>query len=222
MRRIMAALLGLRPDLALRERWWHRLVVVLFTLLCCCVAVVGTLIAYHPPEPSARNVHVIDTLAGYTKAHPELASSVPSFLNIGLIGKVADTGAIEPICFSVADAFCTANVEAHLDEAVAFLVADEPADVRERLKPADVDKWLQEEKSKGTHRVCFIKTDKHLPESSKIVAYSLTRTAHVRAIAHAIAVGGLFTFVLGVLLSMAYYRGVLYVVFGGRKPENVA
>src|SRR5690349_17529715 len=74
-------LFGLRDDLDLDQRWWHRLSKVAAVLSLIGVFLYFLSIPAFLPEGSG-NIRVVETLADYTKSHPEIGDAVDGFTRL--------------------------------------------------------------------------------------------------------------------------------------------
>lgn len=221
MRRIIDGVFGLRRDVPLSKRWWHRLFVVLFTLVLVAVSVCSVLVVYREPDTRSKNIRVIDNLRAYTSAHPELANTVPAFQALGRVGATSAKGTVDSLYLPPDSVFCSADLIAHLED-VPFLGDDLNAASRQELLKRIVAK-LEEERAKGgERRVCFFRPKSDLPNSDSIIAYSFTPAATVRAWAGALARGALVLLGCAFVLTNLYYRALIYIVFGAPRRGGAA
>ena len=213
MRQAVRAVFGLRPDLELSKRWWHRLFLVAFVLVVGAAFLLGSAVAHRDPPPLSSNVRVIDNLSSYTKAHPELANTVPSFRRLGRTGHLLPEGGVEQQWLSESDTLCNADLTAHLEEVTAFLQRNTTGTQRASFKTEeDVALFLRERESSGRDPVCLIRRSR--PKPSQIVAWEFRPAARVGAVARALSLGALVAAGLALVLTNVYYRGLIYVIFG--------
>jgi len=234
-------LFGLRNDLPLADRWWHRLFKVLFILLTLSIGVVALIISHGKPTLTRSNFIILDNLRTYTLKHPELADSVPSFKRLGRIAKLIDEGRymfLFSISFHASDVMCSAKLEVHPEAYMQFVRRASPnLSAKTGLEAQKLIRKLQEQpkqmnpEQREQHKqrfreifgvlpidkdpiTCIAKNDRNFPNSDRIVAYDFTLGAKIREW----IVASIFSVVALVLWSLVilnvYYRVIIYIVYG--------
>jgi len=215
--RVSRWLLGARDDLALDRRWWQRLLLVVFLVTTIAVGVFVGAVTYQPPSLTRQHIVVIATLKEYTSLHPEMANTAPSFAALGRVAFENAAGALQPDYTLPYDYFCAADLEAHPKEVAAFMRRADPA----ASGDMDVEKatrWLKELKASGETGNCLAHKDSDRPASSKIIAYRFATAAIACNAAQAALWAAVAMLAWAMLALNAYYRGVIYIIFGSRQP----
>jgi hypothetical protein len=215
VKRLKRWLFGVRDDLNLDQRWWHRLMLVGYILTTIGIALFVGFLSHRQPTLNRDNIAVIATLGDYTTRHPELENSVPSFVVLGRVAFESPSGTLEDYFRLEYEYFCSAELSAHPQELAAFL---RRADAAYREMDAErAAQWLRDHGAAGEVGNCIARRDNDLPGSSKIIAYRFATDAVAREIAKAAlwAIGG--ALVWSFITLNGYYRGLVYVIFGSRR-----
>jgi hypothetical protein len=210
-------ILGVRDDLHLRARWWHRLFLVAFVISTVGIAIFVGDEAYEKPQLRGENVVVLGRLVQYTASHPELTNTVPSFAEVGLVGVERLSGEIDPYYGFASERFCAADLKAHAKAAAAFARKQSPGSY-EDLDENGVIELLEKREAKGNTSPCIGRG----PNSARIIAYQFTSTAKALAAGRAVALAGGAGIVCCLVLANAYNRGLLYIIFGARRRNRSA
>lgn len=218
MKRLQQWLVGLRDDLDLHQRWWHRLSLVTVSLSTVAVAVVVGILSHRPIAPNAGNIVVIARLGAYTAAHPELANTVPTFAALGHVAFETPSGAIVGYGELESEYFCSADLGAHPTEVAVFLRRADAAAYAE-MDAEKAAQWLGAHAAGGEVGNCIGRKDLDRPESSKIISYRLGNGALVFGFVRAALWGAAGAFLWCLVALNAYYRGLMYVLFGSRRQS---
>ena len=95
MRQTLQFAFGFRPDLALSQKWWHRLAQVAFTL-SLLVGVIAAIAASTSENPGANasNSRILTDVVAFTDANRGVKNTLPEFLALeGRLGRRMMDGA---------------------------------------------------------------------------------------------------------------------------------
>jgi hypothetical protein len=181
------------------------------TILLAAAAIV-----YLEPQPTQSNVNVIHTLDSYTTANPDLPDTVPTFLQLGQVGRLTDSGTVEYLYLSTRDIMCSESLEAHSVEVAEFFRRSRPG--------SDVDvafatEWLATARDGGQLGNCIVAAGRSDYTASEIVAYQFSGAALAQSYVRAVVNALLVVFGWSLVVVNLYSRGLIYVVFGGRQHE---
>ena len=215
--------LGIRRDVDLTERWWHRLFKVLYLVSFTVIVSFGTWLlwdGFDSSTPNRKHVRIVSDLSSFLgTADPRTANIVPSFMEQeGRLGILSDDGKrLEYMSdYSMDQTWCTPSALDHLNETAAFLNDRDftkantgmtvLASVQRTFKPDDKDT-----------RLCWVAPSLKDTDLSQIVKYQFTSRGYLGALWD-----HYFGFVVGVviahtLLLNLYYRGLVYIIVGKRK-----
>jgi hypothetical protein len=225
--RIARFLFGYRDDLDLAGRWWHRLITVVFACGMLIVAAMAVLAFLNRPYfPRKADITPIIALRQMTKQAPaDVSNTIPDFLKIdGDLGALKD-GRLHPVNeAALLNGICSSNLRQHLDELAQALNRVPPVstDITAAIAGEFLTKSDSDLKPGDERRYCWYDADAVPFMSSDILKYRRTWKAYARQYSIiALKTGGTLA-TLAWLLSTFYYRGVVYIVCGGRKqtPAN--
>jgi hypothetical protein len=210
--RAIELILGIRRDLALDSRWWHRLAQVSLVVLAAACVTVATRALHVRPEISTGNVRVIDNLRDYTLRYADEVDPVFLFDFIGRTAVIAPGGEVSQVFGLRSNVFCNARA----DELMQYLVAlkDHP-----HLGDILAAKHSKVHLGSKTHPEagCVIKASFEENDPSKIVRVEVTGMAKVWAWLKAAALAAGIAALLAVVACNVYWRGLIYIAFGPRK-----
>jgi hypothetical protein len=227
--RVIELIFGIRRDLELRGRWWHRVAQVVFVASLAAVAALAYVGAdrWFTLQPRKGNIKVSEKLVDFTKSSDRKGNTVPRFalkaeqtgLQLGIPEEFSDRIAlVDSGAFSLI--YCAKAIEepdGELRKILNALLADAEIDggakLWERWKVA-VDK--RDAGPEGRF-YCVWNTKEFKPRAANMVSFSYTAEAletRQRQVWQTVA--GIVALYAFVALN-TYYRGVVYVVCGPRK-----
>jgi hypothetical protein len=225
MRGVVSSLFGIRYDVDLGQRWWHRLskvvyVVFLFLLVGVCWLVLsGT-----QPEANSSNVVVKDSLAlNLALADKSVPNILPGFLaQPGRLGAFVKGGrdkidwASE---YALEHSWCTADaprlaeqIAKHLNER-SYGQHNTAASVLADIKKAQT--------SPDQTAFCWFDSGIREYGVDQIIKYDFTERARLTATMQALGTAALIIFLVNLVLLNLYYRGLVCVVVGPRKSPRI-
>jgi hypothetical protein len=208
-------LFGLRPDLNLDRRWWHRLSKVAYVFVLALTAVILWL-ALSQAEPSLekKNVRITGTLSDVlNKADASVPNGIPAFLALpGRTAKWARGGSelVSVFDYGLERSFCTPDAHRHIGRVVGYLNTREYGanQVTALQVGQDIAKWGP------SPRLCWFDSSMTGTEVGSVVMFEFKRGAQVRAWIMVL----FWTFCAHAVLLNLYYRGFVYIVCGPRRP----
>src|SRR5207248_1870888 len=112
------------------------------------------------------------------------------------------------------DVMCSADLRAHSPEVAEFLKKGDPGTFPNMDAEAAAT-WLKQEPGN-----CIVRTSLAHSSSAKIIAWSFAPAARVKAALRAVGATALVVLVFMVGVLNLYYRGLVYIVFGGRRAVS--
>jgi hypothetical protein len=211
--RAVELIFGVRRDLDLDSRWWHRLAKVALVVAVLPVAGFALLIAMEHVYPNTGNAVVLTDLVSFGKGRPD-GNYVPAFLaSPGELGRVSPSGGISsPDVRDVGRIICDV---AYTREAVAA-VPSRPGEYLSFNPNEPFDLILPDSPGGSTKRPhCVVPMPSRLDDlksADSIVKYEMAWRARASKVGIAILL------VVGwvALLTNVYWRGVIYIAFGPR------
>lgn len=221
--RIVRILFGYRDDLNLAGRWWHRLLAVVFVCGMLVVAILAvSALLNRPYFPNKADITTIAALRQLTKEAPvEIPNTIPIFLRIdGELGALEEDGRLHPVDeWALLKGVCSANLMQHLDVLAEAMSGPRPVstEVTQAMAGEFLTKTDSNLKPGEERRYCYYDAEAVPFALSDILKYRRTWKAYARQYGRvALNTAGILT-ALAWLLSTLYYRGLVYVVCGGRK-----
>lgn len=211
--RLARIMFGYRDDLDLATRWWHRLLKVTSVLGALCLTGFVFLVLRSPVPITAADVTVLANVRDYTKAHPELITTVPAFEALGRVARRTKEQRIIPYFIPYDSLYCNADLESHADEVANFMTRTSGTTFSTEGARAFL-------RSDGTKGVCVGKGGPDDPDLGDVLAVKATVSATVRtaAILFVEVFGGVL--ILSGIVVNLYYRGLVYIICGPRKKRQ--
>jgi len=214
MKKFIKKIVGFRDDLTLPTKWWHRLfkIVFLFTILVTfCLATFAS--AELIPDNTTNNT-VVTNLRDYT-ATSTAGNTIPEFLEIeGLLGCVDDDEFRYLSAHSLSsENICNADLVGNIDEvaeALHSMVGFMNTPIYD-LKNALQTKFSNEQPGGN----CLIQKDFGC-DPGQIVKHRRNPIFYLEVVGLGLGI----TFFVGLSLLVIYYRGLIYIIFGGPKPNG--
>lgn len=219
-------LLGIRRDIDLTERWWHRLFKVLYFVSFATVVGFGSWLlweGFDSVTPDRKLVRIVSDLSSYlSAADVKIANVVPGFKNLdGRLGIVSDDGKkIDYISdYAMDQTWCTPSALAHLNETADFLNERDFTKANTGMTVlAGVQRVIKPEDKES--RLCWVAASLREKSLDQVVKYEFTRTGYFQALWE-----HYFWFILGVAITHTvflnlYYRGLVYIIVGKRKQPK--
>jgi hypothetical protein len=223
MKRLLRAVIGLREDLDLGSKWWHRFVLVASVIIFMTLWLFSGYVLHQPPQATRGNVNIVTSLTQYTKDHRADSNTVDGFANIqalgGLLSDNSDAIADFPVLLDGGVAFCSFDIAAHIPELTRSANVGVSAD--KQVTEDQVRALVAKDTTADSY--CYF-NDPHnqWPTTGKIIKYRFKRTAIAKSIAVPLAESLLICVLLFIIGANAYYRGLVYVIYGKRKPRETA
>ena len=215
-------LLGFRTDIDLNQLWWHRLARVAYALGVVALGLwgAGLPVSFPDDDDGVDNIRIVETLADFTKAHPEAADPVESFDRVYgyRYGRREAGGTVGFVVFA-ANLYCSVNPYDHLYEITQHI---RPNSIGGR-SPTEADalallEFLNIPKRDPLGYSCISFDDK-VPPPTEIVGWEYTARAKLIGYLQHFALLALMCGVLSVIILNLYYRGFVYVVCGPRRAH---
>ncbi len=225
VRRFLAAIVGTRPELNLRNRWWHRLVLVTFFPLMVAVAILVTALQGGPNGGNlALDQRVVITdLLSFVEAFKGSGDPIVAFdaedgwLGVGSAGNQSRSilGGLAMVrdqiaCKSGGSVFGGATGELYIVGSQRGGVGIEPLPNRPGQNAG-----VSESR-------CWGPADLKDVPISDIIKYRPSVTATLMKWLRSGLIGGVVAVGLAFALALLYYRGFVYVAFGPRQTSKAA
>ena len=216
-------LFGLRDDLDLDQRWWHRLLKVVFVLGACVVIAFGALmVSRTEPETTMDNVRVLTDLGRFSKTSDEKSNAILAFLKApGTLGRLgSESERIDYISsYTLEKGWCAPYQFGYVDEQTNKPLKEQKSGYSYTLRPIPTD--TSDKESNDEHANCWLATDLDVAHTSDVIKYEFTEEAARRAklTAGAQWLGGIL--VAWLILGNLYYRGLVFIICGPR-PKGQA
>jgi hypothetical protein len=221
---LLRVLIGLRDDLDLPSRWWHRLTKVMFVLAVVLGWGFLTVVAHRQPMLDASNTVVLQTLREYMEANKQIPNALPSSVaQPGRVGVRTSDGKLEERLFLETQIFCSWDLLAHPEEEARFLSVNHPGEFSNVTVP-QVKQWMKEAQAEINAGSCMDPADV-IPNnvdslSASIVRFEITGTAEAMSWVRAFGEVGMYVAPFLLVLMNVYYRGIVYVICGPRKRSQ--
>lgn len=207
-------IIGVRHELELFSIWWHRLFkVTIFFISIFVFSVTLFILSESGIEPHIKNVKIIENLDHYTRSS-NLDSSMSSFLRLkGNLGcKISDDSISNSLLEESLrdDSFCSRDLIKNVKLAGDHLNNNLNANYTE----GELLNFLKnEEASQEKSRICLIHPDIDCnPEN--IIKYEFFLREKFVKISQDIVISLGISLTFLVLISILYYRVVIYIIFG--------
>jgi hypothetical protein len=224
MKAIVRALCGVRDDLALSERWWHRLAQVLLIGTTAFVGIAAWIISGAESRPEARegNIKYIN-LQDYREAQNKDATDiVDHFIALpGTLALLQDDGSTTLLYPSElkADLFCSQDIWAHTSEYIKWKTDHHsPTDPEETVETAAAD--FRRIGIKPGEASCVGPESAKITKVGRAIKWAFTGKTVAKWEAKTAVIGLIAAFVWVVIACNVYYRGLIFVVFGRRKKDS--
>ena len=219
-----SSLFGIRHDIDLSQRWWHRLFKVLYVVfLLLVVGIFWLAWSTTQPEANSSNVVVKDALSLYlASADKSVPNILPGFLaQPGRVGALERGGRdkIEYVSeYYLEHSWCTADAPRFADQIAKHL--NERSFGAEHNTAGSVLAGIkQAQTSPDQTGFCWFDSGIRQYGIDQIIKYEFTERARFSAKAEAFAKAALIMFLINLVLLNLYYRGFVYVVVGPRKKS---
>lgn len=219
--------LGIRRDVNLTERWWHRMFKVLYFAFFTLVMVVLGLVIW--PEldrdrlPLLTNqIEIITTLGDVlNEADPAVDNVVPKFRAEEGTAGYYEKGSRTVVKISdsdLNDSWCTPDVFKHLDATAAFLNRRDFTDTynAEGIRAS----VMKTHKPGDSSRYCWLDTSLQGKDFYQIIKYDFTRFGYAKAVFNYVSRYVFWVFVVHAVILNVYYRGLVYIIVGPRKNQK--
>jgi hypothetical protein len=213
---LLRILIGLRDDIDLPSRWWHRLTKVVFVLGVILGWGFLTLVVHRQPTLNASNTVVLQTLREYMEANRQMPNAMPGFVaQPGRVGVRTSDGRLEERFLLETQIFCSWDLLDHAEEEARFLSVNHPGQFS-NVTVTQVKQWMEEAKADINPGSCMDPADV-IPNtvdslSASIVRFEVTGTAKAMSWVRAFGEVGIYVAPLLVVLMNVYYRGIVYVI----------
>jgi hypothetical protein len=222
----VSSLFGIRYDVDLGQRWWHRLSKVVYAVfLFLLVGVCWLVLSGTQPDANSSNVVVKDSLALYLALADK---SVPNILP-GFLAQPGQLGAFEKggrdkigwvSEYTLGRSWCTADAPRFAEQIAKHL--NERSYGREQNTAASVLAGIKQAQT-SPDQAAFCWFDASIREYGvdQIIKYEFTDRARWTAQAQMLGKAALIIFLVNLVLLNLYYRGLVYVVVGPRKSPRI-
>jgi hypothetical protein len=226
MRGVISRLFGIRYDVDLGQRWWHRLSKVLYVVFLFLVVGIFWLVwSGTQPEANSSNVVVKDSLSVYLAlADKSVPNILPGFLaQPGRLGAFEKGGRdkIEYVSeYSLGRSWCTADAPRYADQ-IAKHLNDRSFGAQHNTAGSVLAGIKQAQTSPDQTAFCWFDSGVREHGIDQIIKYEFTERARVTATMETLAKAALIIFLVNLVLLNLYYRGLVYVVVGRKKRPDV-
>jgi hypothetical protein len=219
-------LLGIRRDIDLTDRWWHRLAkVVYFVPATLVFALVWfmTWDSFDNAEVKTNNIKVTATLGGFLRtADSSVPNVIPAFrLAPGKEGLISEDGKTVGYLsdFSLSKSWCTPSATDHLQETADFL---NEANYTKVYTAMEILNAVVKAKPNATERseLCWMEAGLRNRDFDDIVKWEFTRVGYYYALFEHFLMPTFWLLVAHTIFLNFYYRGVVYVIVGPRKKAK--
>jgi hypothetical protein len=218
-------LLGIRRDVDLTERWWHRLFkVVYLSLLTLVVAFMGFFLWSGLDDLPARTnqIEVIASLADVLREADESVDNVvPIFMK-----KEGATGYYEPGSRKIErvwdtdleDSFCSPAAIRHVGSLSRFLNRRQFSTA---YSPEVMTQTIMKDRKPGDSlRLCWMDSSLQDKDLNNLIKYEFTALGYFGAAVNYLAPYVVWTLVVHAVILNFYYRGLVYIIVGKRKKPH--
>ncbi len=196
----------------LNSKWWHRFFKVLFVVVIIATLGISYFVASSSIENTFENTDITITLTDYTKNHPELVNTVPSFLekNGTLACKNDATRGYDYLSdFSLKNyAVCNNDITTNIDKVFTVLQSLDPA-----VKNTAKDSILQSHIQNSKDSYCLGNKKYFSCGSTHVVKYIKNYIFYWEAVGYAV----LTTIIVSLVLLLVYFKGFIYIIYGKKK-----
>ncbi len=219
------SILGIRRDLNLTERWWHRLFKVLYlSLLTLVIAFMGFLLWEGRDDLPAKSnqVEVVASLGDLLReADASVENVVPLFMEKeGATGYYeTDSRKIDKVWdYDLNDSFCSPDAARHVYALSSFLnrrqysTAYTPEIMMQTI--------MKDRKPSDSLRLCWLDDSLQGKNLNNIIKYEFTTLGYWRAVLSYLTPYVFWTLVVHTIVLNFYYRGMVYVIVGKRKKSK--
>ncbi len=193
----------------LEKFWWHRLLKVLFLLATLTLAFFVFLLAYSDsPALTSGNTDVVLTLKNYTKNSKSSGNVVPEFIKTdGQLGCLNSDGSVSFVSSYELEkkVFCNAQLLSKAP-AVASFFNEEVSAMKDLL-----------EKTGDSDSVCLMRKSIECDTTAQIIKYKTNQKFVLHKVYYGLATAAWVTGVWVAIILLLYYKGAIYIVFGGHK-----
>lgn len=199
-----------RKDLELEKKWWHRLAKIFFVVLSLIILVGSAFGFYFAEENNARQYKIIKNFGNFVEESKNNCLAAKAKLNPGEKGDFKDQFS----CYLVViPSFLQQNTLK--DYSLGCLLGDNKVEYLSEFSFKDDTVCTS-----GPEYKCTIPRSICDGNASKIVKYDY-EIKYGFFNYFSIALKTLGVFVSWVLLAcLIYFKGLLYIIFGGKKHEN--
>ena len=209
--RLIELLFGIRRDLDLDSRWWHRLAKVALFIVLAGVLLLAGAMAYREPELKKDNLTVLGTLKEHIIASKGYPNAVPSFVNAGGRAGFFKGQDFKWRFLLESQAYCGWNISEHPQELAEFLRTNYGSESRD-FTVETVRGYLKYTYKDGElDGPNCIDPGNTIPAVDEIVRVDITWAALSRAWARAGTWAAAWTLLTGLILANVYYRGLALI-----------
>jgi hypothetical protein len=202
---------GIRKDLDLQKKWWHRLLKVIFITFLGLLLPFSYYVSMNSVYENSTNISVITNLRDYTKTSSE-DNSIQGFLSVR--GSTACLNGNELHYFSEyilsSEGVCNIDMTANIDKVVGVMRSQQRF---QKFNTEEIRSTVLNELQNGKERrYCYMPVSLDC-ESKNVVKYYRNYIYYLKPV----LLSFLATSSAALLMQILYYRGLIYVIFGSKK-----
>ena len=189
---------------------------IIFIIVTLIFFLISFAISYYEVNKKTYNTSYVGII-DYTKAHPELKNSIENFKK--LQGELGCLDASSRNYKYISDygfaktGYCNANLLGNFDDAWQVISSSDSISEDNYLLKSKLKQTVTEE-----NRVCLIhESERGECDYENIVKYTANYVFYLQVVLYTLIAGGIWI----VFWLVLYYKGFLYIVYGGGGQEEM-